>query len=203
MTKFLRCVRARRGAARAASVAICLSRCVRPICGRAACAVRRRPAWRWRRRACAAHKLPGSFGQGFCGMRNIYIHGRARAPRRTGATAGLERSFIEHIAKGSALCNGHNGHNGDTIQGHYGFTAPAENCTKQDQEAPPEGTSVRRKPKSLAHQLTRTRFAALSIEGAEAARQAGDRAGWRIRMAQRRHTIAVCTRCQTALSRLV
>ena len=130
-------------------------------------------------------------------MRNIRTW---PGPRRAGATAGLERSFIEHIAKGSALCNGHNGHNGDTIQGHYGFTAPAENCTKQDQEAPPEGTSVRRKPKSLAHQLTRTRFAALSIEGAEAARQAGDRAGgWRKDGTQ----FAVCTRCQTALSRLV
>lgn len=65
MTKFLRCVRARRGAARAASVAICLSRCVCPICGRAACAVRRRPAWRWRRRACAAHKLPVSVRRAF------------------------------------------------------------------------------------------------------------------------------------------
>ena len=48
--------RACRGAARAASVGKCRSRCVRCMCGRAACAVCRRPAWRRGRRARAAHK---------------------------------------------------------------------------------------------------------------------------------------------------
>ena len=48
--------RACRGAARAASVGRCRSRCVGCMCGRAACAVCRRPAWRRGRRARAAHK---------------------------------------------------------------------------------------------------------------------------------------------------
>ena len=56
VTRKWRCGRACRGAARAASVARCRSRCVRCTCGRAACAVRRRPAWRWGRRARVAHK---------------------------------------------------------------------------------------------------------------------------------------------------
>jgi len=48
--------RACRGAARAASVGRCRSRCVGCMRGRAACAVCRRPAWRRGRRARAAHK---------------------------------------------------------------------------------------------------------------------------------------------------
>jgi hypothetical protein len=54
--------RACRGAARAASVGKCRSRCVRCMCGRAACAVCRRPAWRRGRRARAAHKYRAPAG---------------------------------------------------------------------------------------------------------------------------------------------
>ena len=54
--------RACRGAARAASVGKCRSRCVRCMCGRAACAVCRRPAWRRGRRARAAHKYRSPAG---------------------------------------------------------------------------------------------------------------------------------------------
>ena len=54
--------RACRGAARAASVGRCRSRCVGCMCGRAACAVCRRPAWRRGRRARAAHKYRSPAG---------------------------------------------------------------------------------------------------------------------------------------------
>ena len=77
--------RACRGAARAASVGKCRSRCVRCMCGRAACAVCRRPAWRRGRRARAAHKyrLPaGTFTR--TSLRNLAAHAwhRARSPPR-------------------------------------------------------------------------------------------------------------------------
>ena len=72
--------RACRGAARAASVGRCRSRCVGCMCGRAACAVCRRPAWRRGRRARAAHKyrLPVSpfFSQAYT-VRATFSYPRA------------------------------------------------------------------------------------------------------------------------------
>jgi len=62
VTKKRRRGRACRGAARAASVGKCRSRCVRCMCGRAACAVCRRPAWRRGRGARAAHKYRSPAG---------------------------------------------------------------------------------------------------------------------------------------------
>ena len=66
--------RACRGAARAASVGRCRSRCVGCMCGRAACAVCRRPAWRRGRRARAAHKYRLPAG-GACDRTFMYVHG--------------------------------------------------------------------------------------------------------------------------------
>ena len=77
--------RACRGAARAASVGRCRSRCVGCMCGRAACAVCRRPAWRRGRRARAAHKYRLPAGGAFSHHllypgalpRLLYPYGRA------------------------------------------------------------------------------------------------------------------------------
>ena len=66
--------RACRGAARAASVGRCRSRCVGCMCGRAACAVCRRPAWRRGRRARAAHKYRLPAGGAFSSRIITLLH---------------------------------------------------------------------------------------------------------------------------------
>ena len=91
--------RACRGAARAASVGKCRSRCVRCMCGRAACAVCRRPAWRRGRRARAAHKYRSPAGGLFLGNGSYNSLAEQRAlcaaaplPRRRRAPRRLERN---------------------------------------------------------------------------------------------------------------
>jgi hypothetical protein len=81
------------------SVGKCRSRCVRCMCGRAACAVCRRPARRWGRRARAAHKYRSPAGGLFDTEGGTYTWARLLLRRAVLHTASRARRLTQRFSK--------------------------------------------------------------------------------------------------------